>query len=61
MSDVKGQEEFSWSPEAAKAPSSSGADLNFDAMDMMNGDPMENQSKMMRQWNRIKRIRGYHK
>jgi magnesium-transporting ATPase (P-type) len=31
MSDVKGQEEFSWSPEAAKAPSSSGADLNFDA------------------------------
>lgn len=30
-------------------------------MDMMNGDPMENQSKMMRQWNRIKRIRGYHK
>lgn len=30
-------------------------------MDMMNGDPMENQSKMMRQWNRIKRIRGFHK
>lgn len=30
-------------------------------MDMLHGDPAENQSRLARQWQRVKRIRGYMK